>query len=666
MAARKTSSARSSRSRSNARSTGKPWRIDYPTLKFALGFGLGVFGVLVLATVISYGLSHAYDGKIMPGVHVGKVDLSGKTRAQAIATLNSAYSYLGKGQVVVTTPGGSGTISYKDAGRGPNSAAMADAAMSVGRGTNPVTGMALTLKTFTLGVDIPVIVKLDPTAFEKRLQDLTGSSLEPATDYSVAIQGAGYTVVDGANGKGIDQTAIAKQAIDKLANPATPSQLKVGGSFVAVLPSVTADDAQAAIASAKNMVQDVTLTYNGKTWTIPADTVRSWIMFGLRTDGKYGPVVQPAMVTTYVNSLAKQVNVDAVEPTVNYDKSGRPTGINGGTAGQSLNVGGSTQAIAAYLDGLGSSGQSTGPVSLAVDSVDPKITGESVKGFVVIGQVTTIYFPGESNGNGANISIPATRLDKQVIEPGEEFSFLRAMGPIDAAHGWKPGGVINKGHSEHTGAIGGGICSASTTFFQAAAVAGLQVDERHAHYYWISRYILNKTVGLDATVFSNGVTTYDLKITNDTSYPIVIRSWISGSRATKAIHVQLWSMPTGRKTTFSGGMVPGSLVKATDLPPIYNALIPVGQKSPYHAEYATNGFDASVTRSVVDANNAMIHQDTWGSHYSKVDGQVLITGPKPKPTPTPRPPTPAPSSAGPLLLALALFGRRRRADSTGH
>ena len=76
-----------------------------------------------------------------------------------------------------------------------------------------------------------------------------------------------------------------------------------------------------------------------------------------------------------------------------------------------------------------------------------------------------------------------------------------AVGPIDAAHGYTMGGVIQGGKSDHTGAMGGGICSASTTMFNAAARAGLQIDERHAHFYYINRY----PVGLDATVYSNGV-----------------------------------------------------------------------------------------------------------------------------------------------------------------
>ena len=47
------------------------------------------------------------------------------------------------------------------------------------------------------------------------------------------------------------------------------------------------------------------------------------------------------------------------------------------------------------------------------------------------------------------------------------------------------------------GAMGGGICSASTTMFNAAANSGLQIDERHAHFYYISRYPVGLTFNPD-------------------------------------------------------------------------------------------------------------------------------------------------------------------------
>jgi vancomycin resistance protein YoaR len=611
--------------------------------RFAIGFALGLFGTLFVAGAAVFGLSQAYDGKIMPGVRAGTVDLSGLTRDEAISKLDSGYVSLGQGKIVITTPGGKGTITYQEAGRGPDSAAIVDAALALGRADNPLGSLALTVRTFAVGSSVPIVVKLDPTALETRLHQMTGASLVPPKNASVAISGTDHEILPAAVGRGIDENVIATQLIDQLSSTDAPAELQVGAKFVTIEPTVSDADAQAAAASVGKMSVAVTLTNGDKTWTIEAATVHSWIIFGARTNGTYLPAVNPALVSTFVATLAKDVNVDPVEPRVIY-KDGQPNGLSAGKPGTALDVDATAQAIEVYLDGLGSGGSpSETNLAFVVNDVPPKLEANpDLAGFVRIGQWVTTYFPGESNGNGVNIQLPAELLNGMVIGPGKSFSFLNAVGPIDEGHGWKMGGVILDGKSNHTGAIGGGICSASTTFFNAAARAGLQIDERHAHFYYNNRY----PVGLDATVFSNGSTTLDMRWTNDTDYPIVIRSWWSGG-GTRVIHVELWSLPLGRTTTFAGG-VKKDIVKASDGTQ-YVPSLPGSQKT-YRAEYPTDGYNTVVTRTVTDKSGAIIHSDTWSSRYAKVDGLLQIVGTPPPsltPSPTAGPPTPPPASPPP-------------------
>jgi vancomycin resistance protein YoaR len=646
-------SARRTKSRSRS---GSKARTDssLASIRVVAGFAVGAIGFLFLTGFIVLGVSQAYDGKIMPGVHAGSVDLSGMTRADAVSAIDTAYASLGQGKVTITTPNGTGTISYKDAGRGPDAAAMADAALAVGHGDNPVASVATTLRTFAGGVDIPVIVKLDPLALEMKLHAITGTSQDPPKDADVSTSGSNYTVVPGTTGRGIDEATIATGLIDYLAKSTAPAEIIVGGKFVTVQPNVSDKDAQAAIDSANKMTVPVTLTYSTKTWTIDAATIRSWLLFGVRTDGTFGPVVNPALVKTYVQTLSNSVTVKPVEPKVIYT-NGTPSGLTAGTAGSQLDVDGTSQAVETYLDALGSGGATSGTsVALVVSDVQPTITDPTLAGFVIIGYKNVTFFPGESNGFGANIEIPSRLLNGLVIEPAEHFSFLRAMGPIDAAHGFRLGGVIKNGVSNHTGAMGGGICSASTTTFQAAANAGLQIDERHAHYYWITRYA---PFGMDATVYSNGFTTWDMRFTNDTPNPIVIKSFITGSSTQKTIHVQLWSLPTGRKVTYTKPVVT-DVVKASDGTQ-YVPSLPAGQKT-YRKEYPTNGLNATISRTVADKTGAVIHYDTWSSHYTKVDGLLQIAGtPQPSHTPAPKTPAPTPAITPPAATPTAVGPRRR-------
>ena len=223
------------------------------------------------------------------------------------------------------------------------------------------------------------------------------------------------------------------------------------------------------------------------------------------------------------------------------------------------------------------------------------------------------------------------------------------------------GGVIVGGKSDHTGAMGGGICSASTTMFNAAATAGLQIDERHAHYYYINRY----PVGRDATVLSDGATTWDLRWTNDTPYPVLIRAWTTyGSKST--ITIQIWSVEKLRNVTWTGGGM-ANIVYAHNNPPQYVSTLKPGQVN--IAEYATNGFDTGVTRKVTDlATGAVVHSDVWYSHYTAVNGQVQIGGAPPAtPAPTGAPTAPAPTSGAWFLFSplIPSGGAAQRPSSTG-
>src|SRR5450759_3487994 len=294
--------------------------------RFAIGFALGLFGTLFVAGAAVLGLSRAYDGKIMPGVRAGTVGLSGLTRDETVSKLDSGYASLGQGKIVVTTPGGKGSITYHEAGRGPDSAAIVDAALALGRADNPLASIALTVRTFAVGSSVPIVVKLDPMALETRLHQMSGASLVPPRNASVAISGADHEILPAAVGLGIDENVIATQLIDQLSSTDAPAEFQVGAKFVTIEPIVSDADAQAAAASAGKMSVAVTLTNGDKTWTIEAATVHSWIIFGARTNGTYLPAVNPASVRTFVATLAKDVNVDPVEHTVIY-KDGQPNGL---------------------------------------------------------------------------------------------------------------------------------------------------------------------------------------------------------------------------------------------------------------------------------------------------------------------------------------------------
>jgi vancomycin resistance protein YoaR len=604
-----------------------------PVARLAIAFAVGAAATAIAIAVAAAVMLSLFSNRVVPGVRVGTVDVSGLSRDQVMAALQDSYAYLAQGKATVVTPDGTAAVTYDQAGRKPDLEAMTDAAMAVAHTGNPLADAVSTVKSAAGGLALPVIVRIDPAAIATHLRTLGGANQVQPQNAQVTSQSGTFIVSPAVDGKGIDEKALADHLIDSLTQPNAPPAVRIEAGFQTLDPQITNQDATRAQAAARRMAVNLDLSWTGTvasssagsspmpagTSKIDAATVASWIGFGSRIDGTYGPVADPTQVEAYVAALSKQIGVAAMEPSVVYDKTGAPTSLAGGRDGVALDVAASSLAVEYRLAALASGTTATTAVSLTNTAVAPQITLDGLSGMVKIGSWTTTFYPDVSNDNGANIRVPAALLNGKVVAPGQQFSFLAAVSPIDPAHGYGLGGVIVHGKSNHTGAMGGGICSASTTMFNAAARAGLEIDERHAHSYYINRY----PVGLDATVYSNGYSAMDLRWTNDTPNPILIRGRSTkGSKST--VTFELWSLPLDRTVTFSPEYKQ-NVLKATDHTE-YVSTLPAGQK--VRLEYPTDGYQTSRTRTVTDSTGKVIHSETWTSKYEKVDGLLQIgTGP---------------------------------------
>jgi hypothetical protein len=205
---------------------------DYRLAGFALAFLAGVAATLFLFSVMALGYAGSYNGRILPGVHVGSVDLSGLTHDQAIAKLQGSFTYLGQGEVTITTPVGVTTITYQQLGRQPDVEAMTDAAMAVGHSGNPLADAASVLHTAAFGQDIPTVVQVDPAVIAQRIRQLVGTSSIPPQDAQATSKDGQFTVAHSVLGHGVDEQAIGSQIIERLTESAERSSTWRRGSAI--------------------------------------------------------------------------------------------------------------------------------------------------------------------------------------------------------------------------------------------------------------------------------------------------------------------------------------------------------------------------------------------------------------------------------------------------
>ena len=93
-------------------------------VRFALAFVSGLVLVIAIGGGALYAYGQQYTGKVLPGVSVGDVDLSGLSPEEARAQLESTYGTFGDGTITLTGPDGDVTVGYDEIGREPDIDAM--------------------------------------------------------------------------------------------------------------------------------------------------------------------------------------------------------------------------------------------------------------------------------------------------------------------------------------------------------------------------------------------------------------------------------------------------------------------------------------------------------------------------------------------------------------
>ncbi len=162
------------------------------------------------------------------------------------------------------------------------------------------------------------------------------------------------------------------------------------------------------------------------------------------------------------------------------------------------------------------SSMTSGTVELEPEIILPNQTYEDVKKhFALRGSATTPIDRHSPEGRNNNIRRCFELISGTVVEPGKSFSFNRVVGERTYANGFYD--ATEYINDEHVIGVGGGACQASTTVYQAAVCAGLEITSRKPH----SDSVSYAEYGKDATVYMGGKQ-IDLVFKNNTDEKIYI------------------------------------------------------------------------------------------------------------------------------------------------
>jgi vancomycin resistance protein YoaR len=584
---------------------------------FALGFLATLLVGLLLLIGASAGIAISHADRIMPGVSVAGVNVGDLDRAAAAARLRAELPSLSTGSLTLDVDGRATSVPLSDLHREYDIDATLDAAFAVARSGNPLQDGIQRLRTMTgpSPAGSAVIAQDDPAVAGLAASIARQFDRDPQ-DASVRRAGPTFVQVPAVTGITVDLDALRNALAQVLATAKATGPIDV--LVTRQDPAVSTEQATAAAKAATAVAaKPLALKGAGKKVTLSRDELADFVTFRRAPAAGWGLRLNEQAIWDRLVPIAKGVVSAPRNASFAWGGNG-VVGFYPGATGRRLSKDASIANVVAALERR-AGGVATPSAGLAVRVIQPAVTNADARKVApemrMLGSWTTYFVPSDGNFWGANITIPARDIDGRVIAPGEWFEFWQGIGPVTLAHGYGYGGAIIGGRSVANGALAGGICSTSTTLFNAAMRAGLQIGQRTNHSYYIDRY----PVGLDATVFKTDSYETDMTFRNDTANPIVIRSsWGSGF-----VRFDIWGVPDGRTVTLSKPTTSnyGTAVWTT----AFNPDLPAGTSK--IVEYPHNGFDAVVTRWVRDAKGNIIHQDTWYSHYRTVNG-VTEYGPK--------------------------------------
>lgn len=218
-------------------------------------------------------------------------------------------------------------------------------------------------------------------------------------------------------------------------------------------------------------------------------------------------------------------------------------------------------------------------------------------------------------GRKHNVSFALSKFNGMVVKPNQIVHFNSVTGPQTLEAGYKNAIIILNG--KFVQGVGGGLCQASTTLYNACLLANLQVNEVHRHSLPV-KYV---DLGLDAMV-SEGNS--DFVFTNTSENDVYIKAGVKNDYAFVEIYgrtkeddeiVQL-------KTEREEGDVKGVDKIIMDTNREYtNKVIYKGEY--YRLKYPKNNYQVKVYKNILKKGKVESSQLIRIERYPAEDGVVI-------------------------------------------
>jgi vancomycin resistance protein YoaR len=501
---------------------------------------------LLISAVALFAFRAAYADKVYPAIAVGDVPVGGMTVDQAVAAVEDRAAELENGTVTFTYKGQTWSPTLSELGASVDVDASVDTAYALGREDNAVTRLGVAGDLLQGDQVVPLRTTIDRGVLATWFDSVNADIDQRAVDAALVVDGADVTISPEHNGIVVDEdaaTAMILGALDTLEPVATDLPT------VTELPEIYADELEGPRADlAAAIGQPVVVKFEGEKWDIPPADLASFITVETVASAG-GPTVDlgfdhSALAGWLRETFSGRVNRSPVDARIAWSAQ------EGGLVSLDPSVDGAALRSSAFADAvaesfLGDRKPVEAPVVVTKPAVDSNNLGAlGIDGLIGRGDSN---FVGGSQPRDNNIYVGVDLLNGELVPPGGEFSFNKAVGEITYDKGFVDAGVIENGIIGRD--VGGGICQVSTTVFRAALDSGMPITEWHNHSLRLLGYERDGwTAGYDAAILQSGSDPQywgDFRFKNDTDGYMLVQAWTDYPY----VIVEIYGNDDGREVT---------------------------------------------------------------------------------------------------------------------
>jgi vancomycin resistance protein YoaR len=496
-----------------------------------------VLALVIVAWAVDYATS---SGEVQRNVRVAGEPIGGIAEDGLPAVIGDIGADVAARDVQIEVDGEVHEAQASDLGLTLDEQTVASEAMDAGRGGTLVARPFRWAWSFVSPHDVPLHYQVSETDTAAVLQLLLGEERTTPVDPRVELFEGHFVVVPGQPGQDLDSAQVAADVLAEAGESSDPgSPIEVSAPLIHVEPRFTNEEAQELADRANQITADgLTVQADGSEQVVSTEQLRSWLSVTETDEGALDLVFDTEAATHAVSEMFSDLDSEPRNATVVL-QGGEPV-VQPGENGVTCCGDDSGERIWESLE----SGDET--LELEVETVEPEYTTEEVEGWGIeepiggsrawqsgSGDVsgpgpgfTTYYTAGQNRAH--NIQLMADQVHGAVIPPGGRFSINEHIGPRTEAGGYRADGAIRD--REMVQEVGGGVSQFSTTMFNAAFFAGLDIPQYQAHSEYFDRY----PPGREATM---GHPAPDLVIENSTPYGVLITT----SHTPTSVTVTFWS-----------------------------------------------------------------------------------------------------------------------------